>query len=417
MKHLLYILTLITLLSACSADLQPAEGGDVSEDKKEAITFEPYMARPIRVAPAPAAAATDQGSPLPSRAAATQLTTLEALQAEGRGFGVFAYDQGTSDILTYNKERIDPNFMFNQQVTWQAPFWEYDPVKYWPNNPGNRLSFFAYAPYDPNIKRISGSPRIILERGKRGPAIYYNSLVPDLDQALDLCWGANATATIDGHIPGADIAPVDYVKNGTGEYVSISSSIKFNFKHALTRLKFNVQVFNDILTDGAEHGTPADGGAIDPNTRIEIKDLRLIGLTATDGVLSLYDGKWDAQYETSGIHLLPYIDPDALVFVGTKAAGEYDLFGEGKYLTIIPDARYKIRIEYWVITTDPTPGAHPLNSTITKNIIESPLEYTAEQGKAYEFHLNLGMTTVKFDATVTDWLHESHEVDLPNNHE
>lgn len=431
MKHLLIILTALTLLTACSADLQPAEGEAVPE-VQEAIIFEPYMARPVRNAnAAPAAAARDAAAaPAAARDAAlcsatrrgkstraTALTTLESLQAEGRGFGVFAYDQGVGDIITYCKDRIDPNFMFNQQVTWQAPYWHYEPAKYWPNNPGNRLSFFAYAPYDAEINSITGSPRIVLERGYNGPAIYYNTLVPDLDHALDLCWGANATTTLEGHVLDPDHAPVNYVKNGTGESVSLSSRIKFNFKHALSRLKFNVQIFNDLLTDAAEHGNPANGGTIDPNTRIEIKDLRLVGLAASDGVLSLYDGKWNAQFETSGIHLLPYLDPTKLTFEGTQAATEADLFGEGKYLTIIPGARYKIRIEYWVITTDNSPGAHPLNSTVTKNVIDSPLEYIAEQGKAYEFHLNLGMTTVKFEASVTDWVTESHEVDLPNNHE
>lgn len=414
MKHLLIILVALTLFAACSADLQPAEG-DVVPEAQEAITFEPYMERPVRVAPAPAAqcSATRCGN----STRATALTTLESLQAEGQGFAVFAYDNGTHNIVDYCKERIDPNFMFNQQVTWHAPYWQYAPVKYWPNNPGARLSFFAYAPYNPDIKSINGSPRLVLERGSSGPAIYYNALVPTLDDALDLCWGANGTTTLEGHVPNPDIAPVDYVKNGLGESVSLSSRIRFNFKHALSRLKFNVQIFNDLLTDGAEHGNPASGGTIDPNTRIEIKDLRLIGMTASDGILSLYDGTWDAQYETSGIHLLPYLDPAVRTFRGGEAATEVDLFGAGRYLTIIPGARYKIRIEYWVITTDNSPGAHPLNSTVTKNIIDSPLEYVAEQGKAYEFHLNLGMTTVKFEATVTDWATESHEVDLPNNHE
>lgn len=408
MKHLLILLTALTLFAACSSDLEPA-AGEVVPEQQEAITFEPYMARPIRETTVPCA-------DVPA-SRATQLTTLDALQTAGGGFGVFAYDQGVTDILSYCKERIDPNFMSNQQVTWHDPYWQYSPVKYWPNNPGNRLSFFAYAPYDPDIKRIAGSPRLVLERGNSGPAIYYNALVPDLDHALDLCWGANATATLEGHIPDPDHAPVNYVKNGTGESVSLSARIKFNFKHALSRLKFNVQIFSDLLTDGAEHGNPASGGSLAPGTRIEIKDLRLIGRTASDGVLSLYDGTWDAQYETSGLHLLPYLDPAKLTFEGDEGAAETDLFGTGRYLTIIPGARYKIRIEYWVITTDSTPGAHPLNSTVTKNVIDSPLEYTAEPGKAYDFHLNLGMTTVQFEADVSDWVTESHEVDLPNNQE
>lgn len=411
LKHLLYTLTAITLFTACSSNEELAEPAVTRPvQQQEAVAFEPYMARTTRVSSSRSGSESYQTR-------ATEITDLTSLKAPGKGFGVFAYEQGTTDIETYNQDRIDPNFMFNQQVTWNPTtlFWEYDPVKYWPNNYGTKLSFFAYTPYHADIKRISGSPRIILERGNYGPAIYYNTLVDNLDKALDLCWGANATTDITGHILDPDHAPVDYVKNGGSEHVSITSQIKFNFKHALTRLKFNVQIFNDILTDGGHHGTPPDGGSIDVNTRIEIKSLKLIGFTASDGILSLYDGTWNAQFETGGIDLLPYLVKTD--FQNTDAAQEYDLFGAGKYLTIIPNAHFKIKIEYWVITTDPTPGAHPLNSTVTKNIIESPLEYTAEQGKAYEYHLNLGMTTVKFDAVVTDWINNGDiDIDLPNNH-
>lgn len=409
---------------------------------------------------------------------ATALTDMESLKA---GFGVFAYDQGVNDIITFSRGNVTPNFMFNTWVHGEVDIWkmkspitaaqwgtitdptvkgtyslsgteyvstgeiynthylalsdndksfcepstflptggwQYSPIKYWPNNPGNKVSFFAYAPYNENIKSLSGSPRLVLERDNVGPAIYYNALVSDLDQALDLCWGSNATQDITDPTLNTELAPVDYIKNpatGTPQNVSVSSKIKFNFKHALSRLKFNVQIFNDIITDGEHHGTPANGGSIDANSTIEIKSLKLVGYLATEGTLSLYNGKWiNAQYETRELELLPYLATKT--FTGATASQEVDLFGAGKYLTILPDAQYKILIEYWVSTNDPAPGAHPLNSTVTKNIIESPLEYTLEQGKAYEYHLNLGMTTVKFDAVVTNWNEgNNHEVDLPNN--
>ena len=41
--------------------------------------------------------------------------------------------------------------------------------------------------------------------------------------------------------------------------------------------------------------------------------------------------------------------------------------------------------------------------------------YTLEQGKAYNFHLNIGLTTVKFDAEVEDWDVITNEVALPEN--
>ena len=38
------------------------------------------------------------------------------------------------------------NFMYNQAVTYAAGHWTYSPVKYWPNNPENTITFWAYSP-------------------------------------------------------------------------------------------------------------------------------------------------------------------------------------------------------------------------------------------------------------------------------
>lgn len=76
------------------------------------------------------------------------------------GFGVFAQHTGNYDWQTYTKT-VPFNFMWNQQVTWDADLsWTYSPVKYWPNDnqpaddkgaqgsqPHSYLNFFAYAPY------------------------------------------------------------------------------------------------------------------------------------------------------------------------------------------------------------------------------------------------------------------------------
>ena len=79
------------------------------------------------------------------------------------GFGIFGYfTAGT----TYD-QNATPNFMYNQQVKWDGEDnrWEYEPVKYWPNEYGNaaqsddidRVSFFAYAPWT-EVTPSSGLP-------------------------------------------------------------------------------------------------------------------------------------------------------------------------------------------------------------------------------------------------------------------
>ena len=65
-------------------------------------------------------------------------------------FGVFAfYQEGVIDSgtpATWNASR-KPNYMFNQRVSVDGGNYSYSPVKYWPANEENTISFWAYYPY------------------------------------------------------------------------------------------------------------------------------------------------------------------------------------------------------------------------------------------------------------------------------
>lgn len=63
----------------------------------------------------------------------------------GATMGVFAHylPGGNEDLITSNA----PNFMFHEVVTKQQNgSWTYSPVKYWPNNPSDKVKFVAYTP-------------------------------------------------------------------------------------------------------------------------------------------------------------------------------------------------------------------------------------------------------------------------------
>lgn len=388
-KYLFMAATAALALSSCSSDEDLVQAPALDGD---AITFDSYMGANTR---------------------ATDILVTSSLQS--KGFGVFAYDQGTTDILSFVKSNIKPNFMLNEKVWHNGSSWIYTPVKYWPNNVNNMLSFYAYAPFDADVKTLNHNPHLVQNSIYNGPAIEY-VLPATLDKGVDLCWGANATTDITTPVADTGKAPVNYYKNpstGAPQNVTTTGKIKFNFKHATSRLDFNLQIFNDVETDGASCGTPAVGGSIDANTRITIKSLKLIGNVAKKGVLSLYDGSWDAQYETQVFDLTPYLNDNMTNIAAAGASLEIPMFKDYEYLYIIPGANYRIQIEYWVNTYDLD---DPDNTTVTKNVITSEDVFVAEQGTAYKYHLNLGMTTVKFDAEIEPWgtLDET-EVDLPNN--
>ena len=93
------------------------------------------------------------------------------------------------------------------------------------------------------------------------------------------------------------------------------------------------------------------------------------------------------------------------------------------FVMVMPGTKFYIQITYDVITVDPTNPKN--NSTVTNVVKTTDLNavaensdagtYILEQGKAYNFHLNIGLTTVKFDAEVEDWDVITNEVALPEN--
>lgn len=126
------------------------------------------------------------------------------------------------------------NFMQNQKVEHDAEknTWSYKPVKFWPEEPTDKLSFFAYAPY--NATGLSSFP----ESTTTGyPKLNY------------LVTGEEASQT--------DLLVAPPVLNRT------SGDIKFSLKHALVKVKFGLKSNEDItvkslkLTGVKDRGTLA----------------------------------------------------------------------------------------------------------------------------------------------------------------
>ncbi len=128
MKRSLILMTAATLVAACSNDTDEAAIGYVPSDK--AIAFDART-----------------GDDLTTRALGeiNDDATLQALS-----FGVFGSYTGR---LTYENTTVSSDFMYNQQVTFSNGSWGYTPVKFWPNDERDYVSFFAYAPYVANAQR------------------------------------------------------------------------------------------------------------------------------------------------------------------------------------------------------------------------------------------------------------------------
>lgn len=131
--------------------------------------------------------------------------------------GVFAYFTNG----TFSEGSSTPNFMYNQQVERQADgSWTYSPVKYWPGNTTDRLTFFAYAPYVDEAAAGGSNPSFQGKTAAGFPKLTYTVPAAEADQT--------------------DLLAATPLMNRTAPATG-SEKVKFNLKHALTKVNIGIK--------------------------------------------------------------------------------------------------------------------------------------------------------------------------------
>ena len=251
-KRFIYFAAAAAMLAGCSEtdELAKNQLSEVAEDG--AVAFSVYTNRA-------------------TRAGEAGVMTTEALKGTaekpGPGFGIFAYHTNNSK---YDERTSTPNFMYNQQVKWEAAKkWTYDPVKYWPNEFGkNALSedidyvtFFAYAPY------VAVSPTTGI------PVVDYNGF--DAEQFAQFL-GYKAE--------GEQTAVADFqAKEGYKDADDAEEALKMLY--AKQQQGKNVTA----LSRNADKGDPIVNYVVDTNPQTSV-DL-LWGVAADDSFKGLADGQ------------------------------------------------------------------------------------------------------------------------------
>ena len=399
-KSLLTLAASLALVGCSNEDLLSVDNNQAQEG--DAIAFSTYV-----------------GDNAQSRASVIEIEDLQV-----NGFGVNAYYTGQEEFsadATYEGNAI---FMDNTKVIYNAEksAWTYSPIKYWPNNAGDKLSFFAYAPYSSGQIAFDGSNKSTLTF----------TVAEDVKEQVDLIY----------HKADGD-EELGCEKTTDLEKPSVNSKVSFNFQHALSRITFDVKAVVDE--------TDAEGdNLLDGNTRINVKKVALVGANTdyeteglagsfyASGTLNLVDGEWsetsDEQgFEFTGDNFYRAVEDAATaetVVQLTKFNPAQTLLNEDSYLMIIPQdfseegdettEGYRIYIEYDVISEEVENNGSDSNSTndsntITNKIYSAPMHTTFVAGQAYRFTLLLGMTSVKFDADVAGWNEETDSEWLPNN--
>jgi hypothetical protein len=305
--------------------------------------------------------------------------------------------------------------------------------------------------------------------------------VVDTDPAtsVDLLWGVKADGSSETSIAGETTVPspeigmpfIDLTKPAK----PVDGKIRFNLKHALAKVKVTIDYIDDAETPAG----PAAKKLNADETRIYVRWLEINGF-AMKGALNLNndeankpnwkdieglkelefpetirfnDGRKDAKEGTQNgqannelniclndsiIENFASTDKKEgkIVFGSKKTKGvtaEPQLvFGgdstkNGGYFYVIPRNQGEpvdVKINYDVLTLDSCLASTLSGTKDFGSEIENQIEKTDifkgvdfEPGKVYTIKIHLGMTSVKFEATVEDWKEEipETEVDLPDN--
>ena len=434
MKKFLFVLAAMTAVTvSCNTKIE----SETPKEEKVAVDFSAYLNRGVA-----------------SKAGKTGELTTDGLKVADAGFGVFAYYTADEPYSGAS----GPSFMYNEKVTYDGTNWVYSPIKYWPNEFGaaassdevDRLTFFAYAPYvavTPSNGMVTGDNTtgiVALSRNSVGgdPIVkYIVSLKNSLTESVD---GNN------NHV-AAGAPYIDVVKLKKG------AKIEYDFRHALSAINVTIDAAVDATTPGT---------AVDADTKIFIRSVSFEGLatkgalnlnsTAANGplwtdysgagvplseVLTVYDGRRDGKEGVEGavasnetplglnpvlIQDKPYSSAELKAGVTKDAVNLFNSTTTTAPVFVIPSSEpLKVTLVYDVETkddklstmlSDGTTHGSTVENVITKAIQIGTSDVSLEAGKKYTIALHIGLTSVKFDASVTTWTAGSDaNVDLPQN--
>lgn len=176
----------------------------------------------------------------PTRGVDTDNTSMKddpATVGKYGGFGIMGYYTGSKSWTDALKEYTDnpttvttpaPGFMHNQMVKWDGTLnsnaggWTYSPVKYWPNNSSDKISFFAYAPYEE--KWESGDKTGVTVCGPTTAGIpYVKFKIKEGDELPNM----------------VDLVVANALDR---DYTNSKNGVTFKFDHTLSRISFKAKL-------------------------------------------------------------------------------------------------------------------------------------------------------------------------------
>lgn len=374
--NLFLVLLMALIVMSCSKD----ETTMSIPQESNAIEFGTYVGRDAQ-----------------TRAGVNNLTKLQ-----GTGFGVWGYYTNGNNWATTNT----PNFMWNQKVTYTDPSWVYTPVKYWPTTKEDKLTFFAYAPYD--------------DQDSATTADNYG-IVPS---ANNIAGTPTITFTIKNN--AANMVDLVTANAMNKESSATPAAVDFTFKHVLSRVDFQALALDETLSGNLATETIINITSVKIDAGGEFYKSGKYTLT-TSGTDPVVPGVWSDQvFSENALDISTGVFAGVAASHGAKEETKYTdtgvqiasstvavpLFnntaGSEQYLFLIPKDdglsanALKVTFTYDIVTADINleKGYSITSATKTVALPAGGLQ----TGKAYKYTFKFGVDRVVVGTvTVSDW--------------
>ena len=358
------------LMGSCSKDAAN------SEFSQNAIEFGTYLGRDAQ-----------------TKGAITSSTSIQ-----NSGFGVTAFYTGQKAWAEYGVATA-PNFMYNQKVEYATSAWSYSPVKYWPTMKGDKISFFAYAPY------------------KAAGIALANNNAPEANTSLTFTVQDDAANMVD--FVAAQVIDATQKDAAEGGH----DAVNFTLKHELSRLAFKVKTSDNMAEESHVVLKEVDLAAGD--FFYKSATYKFADATTANDVKGTWSNptKMSADYNVVGV-----LDGFQAQTIGgktytaavrdLKSATAEALFKTDGYLFLIPvegglaENKAAVTFKYDIVTKDANlkDGYSCTEATKTVYLPAGLLQ----QGKAYNVTFTFNVDQIEVAASVADWAtDETSEVKVP----
>ena len=318
-------------------------------------------------------------------------TTTSTLKEADAGFGIFAY-KTSKEGWDSEKASTTPDFMYNEHATWTSGSWGYASLRFWPTN-DDKITFFAYAPYESNPGE--GTDQKIID--KEAPKITFEVKTSNN-------WKDMVDLVTDCRTAIKDLTSESNVGN--------KGTVQFKFSHVLTQIA-NVKVKPDVNL-GAETRIFVTGLKLSPGSGIlynkAVYDFGTDAWNAISPSASYFSAEQDLSefVNRTGIDQWGYKKSAVDVSSNTDATA---LFSEKEALYFIPvnnqngtakEGDLSLKISYDVVTK--VNDSSNLTSTVTDKEVKLP-QGTFKKGTQHTYVLTIKMNAISIavDDNMTGW--------------